>query len=57
MTRRLALQSVRVQNFKAIIDSKVLRLGPLTAFIGHNGSGKSSLIGVGKLSGDSVGWT
>ena len=44
MTNRLALQSVRIQNFKAIIDSKVVRLGPLTAFIGHNGSGKSSLI-------------
>lgn len=40
----MRLQSVRVRNFKAIIDSKVIRLGPLTAFIGHNGSGKSSLI-------------
>jgi predicted ATPase len=38
------LQSVRVRNFKAIIDSKTVKLGPLTVFIGHNGSGKSSLV-------------
>lgn len=42
--KRKTLQSVRVRNFKAIIDSRVVRLGPLTVFIGHNGSGKSSLI-------------
>lgn len=40
----MRLQSVRIRNFKAIIDSKVVKLGPLTAFIGHNGAGKSSLI-------------
>jgi predicted ATPase len=40
----MALQSVRVRNFKAIVDSRTLRLGSLTVFIGHNGSGKSSLI-------------
>lgn len=40
----MRLQSVRIRNFKAIVDSKTIRLGPLTAFIGHNGSGKSSLI-------------
>ncbi len=40
----MRLQSVRVRNFKAIVDSKTIRLGPLTVFIGHNGSGKSSLI-------------
>jgi predicted ATPase len=40
----MRLQSVRIRNFKAIVDSKVVRLGPLTAFIGHNGAGKSSLI-------------
>ena len=40
----MRLQSVRIRNFKAIVDSKTVRLGPLTAFIGHNGSGKSSLI-------------
>lgn len=38
------LQSVHIRNFKAIVDSKVIKLGPLTAFIGHNGVGKSSLI-------------
>ena len=38
------LQSVRVRNFKAIVDSKVVKLGSLTVFIGHNGAGKSSLI-------------
>ncbi len=43
-TPALRLQSVRVRNFKAIVDSRTLTLGPLTVFIGHNGSGKSSLI-------------
>lgn len=38
------LQSLRVRNFKAIVDSKVVKLGALTAFIGNNGAGKSSLI-------------
>ena len=38
------LKSVRIQNFKAISDSKNVALTPLTAFIGNNGSGKSSLI-------------
>jgi predicted ATPase len=38
------LQSVRIRNFKAIVDSKVVKLGALTAFIGNNGVGKSSLI-------------
>ncbi len=42
--QRMTLQSVRVRNFKAIVDSRTVRFGPLTAFIGHNGSGKSSLI-------------
>ncbi len=40
----LRLQSVRIRNFKAIVDSRTVVLGPLTVFIGHNGSGKSSLI-------------
>lgn len=40
----MTLQSVRVRNFKAIVDSRTVRFGPLTVFIGHNGSGKSSLI-------------
>lgn len=44
MSKNIRLQSVRVRNFKAIVDSKVVKLGPLTAFIGNNGVGKSSLI-------------
>ncbi len=40
----MSLQSVRIRNFKAITDSKTVRFGPLTAFVGNNGSGKSSLI-------------
>ena len=44
MTKIMRLQSVRIRNFKAIIDSKVVKLGPLTVFIGNNGAGKSSLI-------------
>ena len=40
----MRLQSVRVRNFKAIVDSKTVKLGPLTALIGNNGTGKSSLI-------------
>ena len=43
-TAPLHLESVRIRNFKAIVDSRTLALGPLTVFIGHNGSGKSSLI-------------
>lgn len=38
------LQSARIRNFKAIIDSGMVKFGPLTAFVGNNGSGKSSLI-------------
>ncbi len=44
MNKPTQLQSIRVRNFKAIVDSRVVKLGPLTAFIGHNGAGKSSLI-------------
>lgn len=40
----LRLQSLRVRNFKAIIDSKTIKLGPLTVFIGNNGAGKSSVV-------------
>ena len=43
-SEKLWLQSVRVRNFKAIVDSKAVKLGPLTVFIGNNGSGKSSLV-------------
>lgn len=38
------LDSIRVENFKAIADSGTVKLGPLTVFIGNNGSGKSSVI-------------
>jgi len=41
---RLALQTLRLRCFKAVRDSGVVRFTPLTAFIGNNGSGKSSLI-------------
>jgi predicted ATPase len=38
------LKSLRIKNFKAVRDSKAIRLTPLTVFIGNNGSGKSSII-------------
>jgi predicted ATPase len=38
------LKSIKIQNFKAIQNSKTIRLTPLTVFIGNNGSGKSSVI-------------
>src|ERR1700676_2902180 len=44
MKKHLPLMSFRVQNFKAVRDSGTVSFGPLTAFIGNNGSGKSSLI-------------
>ena len=40
----IALKSVRVCNFKAIKDSKTVKLGAFTVFIGNNGSGKSCLL-------------
>ncbi len=40
----LALSSLQVKNFKAIRNSGRLKLTPLTALIGYNGSGKSSLV-------------
>lgn len=42
--KQLPLSRVRIRNYKAIRDSGPLRLGPLTVFIGDNGSGKSSVI-------------
>ena len=39
-----ALRSFRLKNFKAVRDSRIVRLTPLTVFIGNNGSGKSSII-------------
>lgn len=38
------LTSARIRNFKAVADSGVLNLGALNAFIGRNGSGKSSVL-------------
>ena len=38
------LKSISIKNFKAIRDSKTLKITPLTAFIGNNGSGKSSIV-------------
>ena len=43
-TAKLPLQSFRLRNFKAVRDSGVIQFTPLTAFIGNNGSGKSSVI-------------
>ena len=40
----MILDSIKIKNFKAVRDSGTVKLGPLTALIGHNGSGKSSLI-------------
>ena len=44
MKAKLPLRSFRLQNFKAVRDSGKVAFGPLTVFIGNNGSGKSSLI-------------
>ncbi|MDE2821332.1 MAG: ATP-binding protein [Chloroflexota bacterium] len=44
MTKKLALKSFRLKNFKAIHDSGVVKFSPLTVLIGDNGSGKSSLV-------------
>lgn len=38
------LNSVSIENFKAVRKSGTVQLTPLTVFIGNNGSGKSSLI-------------
>ncbi len=38
------LKSLWFRNFKAIRDSKSLKLSPLTVLIGNNGSGKSSVL-------------
>lgn len=40
----MILDSIKIKNFKAVRDSGSVRLGPLTALVGNNGSGKSSLI-------------
>lgn len=38
------LSAFRLKNFKAVRDSEKITFTPLTAFIGYNGSGKSSLV-------------
>ena len=40
----MRLTSVRIRHFKAIQDSGTIKLGPITAFVGYNGTGKSSVI-------------
>jgi predicted ATPase len=44
MKKELPLAGIQIKNFKAIQDSKAIKLTPLTTFIGNNGSGKSSII-------------
>jgi predicted ATPase len=44
MINRFFLKSAAVENFKAVRRSGTMNFTPLTAFIGNNGSGKSSLI-------------
>jgi predicted ATPase len=44
MKSKLSLFSFRLKHFKAVRDSKTIKFTPLTAFIGNNGSGKSSIV-------------
>lgn len=44
MKSKLSLFSFGLKNFKAVQDSKTIKFTPLTAFIGNNGSGKSSIV-------------
>ena len=44
MTPKNFLRSFRVNNFKAVQDSRPVKLTPLTVLIGNNGSGKSSFV-------------
>lgn len=41
---RSLLRSISVENYKAILETGLVPLEPLTVLIGNNGSGKSSLI-------------
>lgn len=43
-TGHLPLEKVQFKHFKAIRETGPLTFGPLTVFIGNNGSGKSSII-------------
>lgn len=38
------IRSIQIKNFKAIADSGRIALTPLTVFVGHNGTGKSSVL-------------
>jgi predicted ATPase len=40
----MKLKSIRIRHFKAVEDSGTIKLGALTAFVGYNGTGKSSVI-------------
>jgi predicted ATPase len=40
----MKITSIRIRHFKAVQDSGTIKLGPLTAFVGYNGTGKSSVI-------------
>lgn len=40
----MKLTSIRVRHFKAVEDSGPIKLGPVTAFVGYNGTGKSSIL-------------
>jgi len=44
MKKELPLAGIQIKNFKAIQDSKTIKFRPLTAFIGNNGYGKSSIV-------------
>ena len=44
MKSKLSLSSFFLKNFKAVQNSKTIKLTPLTVFIGNNGSGKSSIV-------------
>jgi predicted ATPase len=40
----MKLKSIRIRHFKAVEDSGPIKFGALTAFVGYNGTGKSSVI-------------
>lgn len=40
----MKLTSIRIKHFKAVQDSGLIKLGSLTAFVGYNGTGKSSVL-------------
>ena len=40
----MKLTSIQIRHFKAVEDSGPIKLGALTAFVGYNGTGKSSVL-------------